>query len=113
MLETEMQCQDDRGGCYIRIEKLRDIKAYLSQTNKQLDVEAVARAIIDELKKQNLLQEKGVGATKTRILIGIDEGIGDAIALAKAAMSVMPVSYVQNESKNERSSESCPADEHS
>jgi hypothetical protein len=64
------------------------VEHLLRQHQQAPSQEVVAEALITELKRQNLAQDKDVGRTKYRVLVGVD-GIVDPIALAKAAIAAM------------------------
>lgn len=59
-----------------------------NQTNSA-DVEGVEAAIMAELKRQNLCQDKDVGKTKDKTLLGVEEGIMNVTHVAQAAIAAM------------------------
>jgi hypothetical protein len=52
-------------------------------------IELVENALIAELKRQNICQDKDVGKTKFKTLLGVDEGIISITHLAKVAIAAL------------------------
>lgn len=53
------------------------------------DKELVENALIEELKRQNICQDKDIGRTKFKVLLGVDEGVISITHLAQAAIAAM------------------------
>ena len=88
-----LACHDVQAACTAILSAKRllpSLQPQAAHPNRAEVVERATEAVIAELKRQNLAEDKDVARTKYMVLVGVNEGITCPRRLAEAALSAMP-----------------------